>query len=108
MDRDDIFKALDSTGIPAAEDRFSEDAQGSDGTHAVLRHEGDRTVYADGNAYLKADRWSLALYSPMRDESAEEAIESAMRSIGIPLGNASAGYDDEHRTHWCQWDFQTI
>lgn len=108
MDSTVIFEALDSTGIPVAEDFFSEDAQGSDGSHAVLRYEGDKTVYADGSAYIQADRWSLSLYSPKRDEPAEAAIKDAMKSIGIPLGNASSGYDDEHRTHWCQWDFQTI
>lgn len=106
--RDAMFSALETAGIPAAEDHFRADALGAMGTHAVVRHEGTKTCFAAGRPHAVVDEWSVTLYSPERDEEAERALAKALRDAGLPIGGSSSGYDDEHRVRWREWDFQTV
>lgn len=103
-----IYDALEAAGIPAAEDHFRADALGALGTHAVVRHEGADTLFCGDAAYEDVDEWSVTLYSPERDKAAEKRVVTALRDVGLPVGKGSSGYDDEHRVHWCEWDFQAM
>ena len=106
--RDAIYDALEAAGVPAAEDHFRSDALGALGTHAVVRHEGTETLFCNGMPYHDVDEWSVTLYSPERDEAAEKKVIDALRDAGLPVGASSSAYDDEHRVHWCEWDFQAM
>lgn len=106
--RSTIFSALEEAGIPAAEDHFREDALGALGAHVVVRREGTDTLFCNGAPYMDAEHWSVTLYSPARDEATEWRVFDALREAGLPIGTSSSGYDDEHRVHWCQWDFDTL
>lgn len=106
--RSTIFTALEEAGIPAAEDHFREDALGALGAHVVVRHESTETLFCNGMPYHDVDEWSVTLYSPERDEAAEKKVIDALRDAGLPVGASSSAYDDEHRVHWREWDFQTV
>ena len=106
--RDAIDDALEAAGVPAAEDHFRSDALGALGTHAVVRYGGTETQFCNDSAHFDVDEWSVTLYSPERDEAAEKKVVTALRNVGLPVGKSSSGYDDEHRVHWCEWDFQAM
>lgn len=103
-----IYDALEAAGVPAAEDHFRADAEGSTQTHVVVRYEGTDTQFCNDSAHFDVDEWSVTLYSPERDKAAEKGVVTALRDAGLPVGKSSSGYDDERHVHWCEWDFQAI
>ena len=101
----DIVAALAGTGLPVAEGRWEPDSAES-GPHIVIRHEGTRSMKANGMAYAIADAWSVSLYSERWEPSLEDSVQGALNAAGIPC-DAAGGYDDEHGIHWAEWDFET-
>ena len=102
----EVIAIFSGTKLPVAEGRWESDSA-STGPHIVVRHEGTRSLKANGEAYAIADSWSVSLYSERWDSASESAIQSALNSAGIPC-DASSGYDDEHNIHWTEWDFETV
>ena len=105
--REALARALASTGITTAAELF-DPASVEEGARVVYRHEGTRSLKAGGSVIAVRDLWSVTLYSARRAPAAEDAVTGALRAAGIPAGDSSSGYDDEHRLHWVEWDFELV
>ncbi len=102
----EIVAACRGTGLTVASDVYEPDSA-DNGPHIVVRNEGTRSLKANGTVFARVDAWSVTLYSERYDPVSQSAVERALDSAGIVAGDASSGYDDEHRIHWCEWDFET-
>lgn len=102
----DIVAMLAPVGLPIAEGRWEPDSADT-GPHIVVRHEGKRSLKANGISYAHIDQWSATLYSERWESSLEESIETEFANAGIPC-DAMSGYDDEHSVNWTEWDFETM
>ena len=105
--RSTVAEACRASGITAAAETF-DPASVERGARLVYRHEGTRSLKAGGKVYAIRDQWSVTLYSKQRAEAAEGAVEDALAEAGIPCGNSSSGYDDEHGLHWAEWNFELV
>lgn len=103
--REAVARACRASGITTAAETF-DPASVEEGARLVYRHEGVRSLKANGGVYAKRDQWSVTLYSKRRAEAAEEAVENALAEAGIPAGDSSSGFDDDHDLHWVEWDFE--
>lgn len=105
--RAEIAAMCRDTGLTVAADVYEPDSEDK-GPHIVYRHEGTRCLRADGRAYAVRDSWSVTLYTKRYDPASEALVEAAFESAGLPVPDSMSGYDDEHRIHWTEWDFETI
>lgn len=104
--REAALALCEACGLPYAEGEYRHDAEGADGPHLVLRHEGARKLVAGGRVHERVDQWSVTLYSARRDEESELAVEAAFDACGIVPSDPYGGYDDESRVKWVTWDFE--
>lgn len=102
-----VAEACRASGITTAAETF-DPASVEDGARLVYRHEGTRTLKAGGAVIATRDQWSVTLYTAARAPAAEDAVAGALQAAGIPAGDTSAGYDDEHRLYWVEWDFELV
>jgi len=102
-----VAAACRASGITTAAEAF-DPASVETGARLVYRHEGTRSLKAGGAVIAVRDQWSVTLYTAARAAAAEDAVADALRAAGIPAGDTSAGYDDEHRIYWVEWDFELV
>jgi len=105
--RELVASTCRATGITTAAEVF-DPASVETSARIVYRHEGTRSLKAAGKVVAIRDQWSVSLYSKRRAEAAEQLVESAFADAGIPCGDSSSGFDDEHDLHWVEWNFELV
>ena len=93
MEASDLYTALQHTGYPVAYRAFKS-ATTLPFICYLLANEAD--LMADGENYCGLADYTIELYSANKDPTAEAAIESALRGLGLPWAKSEQWISTEN------------
>lgn len=85
--------ALVSVGFPVTYSHFTDRAPSI--PYIAYRVENSENFAADDLVYGRARRGAVELYTRQKDEAAEEAVETALASLGLYFESYESYIDDE-------------
>lgn len=99
--RADIFRILESSGVPTAYRSWGE-GKAPKLPYAVYFFVESADVMADNANYARIGRWCAELYSRAKDDESEAAIEAALSEGGIAFAKNEIGpvKDGPYMTAW--------
>jgi hypothetical protein len=94
MTQQELYQALQTTGLPLAYSHFPE---GSAPTppYIVYLHAYSSDIMADNHNYVGRGNWQVELYSKTKDLVSEKKVEDLLKSLRLPYRKTETYLESE-------------